>query len=77
MCYGYLNVFFGIENVFVFLVNWILFLLFNFIDCEYSRDGYFFSFISDCDYFIGDYINVMWMEEFFIRFFWDIVVWKY
>lgn len=67
MCYGYLNVFFGIENVFVFLV----------IDCEYSRDGYFFSFISDCDYFIGDYINVMWMEEFFIRFFWDIVVWKY
>lgn len=77
MCYGYLNVFFGIENVFVFLVNWILFLLFSFIDCEYSRDGYFFSFISDCYYFIGDYINVMWMEEFFIRFFWDIVVWKY
>lgn len=55
MCYGYLNVFFGIENVQIIDCC----LLFNFIVFEQSIDGYFFSFISDCDYFIGGYIYVM------------------
>lgn len=77
MRYGYSNVLLDIENVSAFLANWTLFLLSNSIDCEYSRDGYFPSFISDCDYFTGDYINVTWTEEFSTRPPWDTVAWKH